>query len=72
MIALQETHLMDDQLFSFRLSAPKYTWFFSTGSSNLTGVAVRVLHSTDIQAKLVGQIAGHLLVLDVQAHGDFF
>ncbi len=65
-------HLTEDQFFSFRLGAPKYEWFFSTGSSNSARVTVGILRCDAVQAKSVSHIARHLLVLDLWAQGDSF
>ncbi len=51
-IALQETHLMHDQLFAFSLGAPKYSWIFSNGTSNSAGVGIGLKKSVGINIVL--------------------
>ena len=47
-ITLQETYLMHDQLFTFSLGAPKYSWIFSNGTSNSAGVTIGLKKSVGI------------------------
>ncbi len=51
-ICLQETHLIEQQEYTFKLHFQSYDWFFAHGTSNSAGIAVGVCHS----AGLIGNL----------------